>query len=274
MLQSLPTLTTSSPSRLRNRSMNNRFVRLSLIAAIAGGLSFGLPAVGLRGEPPRTQPTRGKLIKGNGATSGNTQVGKPAQGGRPTTGKPLGGGPPDRPQSGNRPLMQGNRVPTPAKPPGELGLQQPAGNTKPQIPANKIERTGLPTDKDKNSAGPINVATDEERNQVIAPDWKDPWAVFYITGKQAGYIEPCGCTGIENQKGGLMRRDSLLGVLQKRGWPIIPIDSGNQVRSDLFGKQSEIKYDWTAKALALMGYAATTYGESDLNLTEDALCIR
>ena len=33
--------------------------------------------------------------------------------------------------------------------------------------------------------------------------WAQPQAVLLLTGRQHGYIEPCGCTGLANQKGGL-----------------------------------------------------------------------
>jgi hypothetical protein len=77
-------------------------------------------------------------------------------------------------------------------------------------------------------------------------------------------MEPCGCTGLENQKGGLSRRDTLLTSIRERGWNVIAIDGGNQVRRR--GYQSEIKFDWTATALDLMDYQATTFGEDDLQL--------
>jgi hypothetical protein len=116
---------------------------------------------------------------------------------------------------------------------------------------------------------PVTVATEEEKNQKIAPDWKDPWLVFFITGNQYGYLEPCGCTGLENQKGGVNRRDTLLTSLRQRNWNVIPIDGGNQVRTD--GTQSEIKFHWTTHAFRDMGYAAAAYGEKDLQLSENIL---
>jgi len=152
----------------------------------------------------------------------------------------------------------------PAQPP----VQQ-KNNSKPEIPATKIERPSLKQQPQEAPNTAINVATEEERNQSIALDWKDPWVVFFVTGRQYGYMEPCGCTGLENQKGGLMRRDTLLSQIRKRGWNVLPIDAGNQVRSR--GKQSEIKYDWTAKAFAMMDYAAVSYGEDDLKLNLDVL---
>lgn len=143
-----------------------------------------------------------------------------------------------------------------------------------QVSTTSIDRSGTTAAPQKVATPqggnqPINVATEEERNQVIAPDWKDPWVVFFVTGKQSGYLEPCGCTGLENQKGGLMRRDSLLETIRTKGWDVLPIDTGSQVR--MRGKQSEIKFDWTAKALSTMNYAAVGYGEDDLRLSQDTL---
>ena len=44
----------------------------------------------------------------------------------------------------------------------------------------------------------------QERNGLIFTDWPAPQAVLVITGELDGYIEPCGCTGKENQKGCLL----------------------------------------------------------------------
>ena len=48
--------------------------------------------------------------------------------------------------------------------------------------------------------------TDRER---LFQDWPKPKLAFAITGQQHGYIEPCGCTGLANQKGGMARRHTL-----------------------------------------------------------------
>lgn len=119
------------------------------------------------------------------------------------------------------------------------------------------------------SQPPITVATEEERNQKIAEDWEQPWLVFYITGNQYGYIEPCGCTGLENQKGGINRKDTLLSSLRSRNWPVMALDGGGQVRKD--GVQSEIKFQWTAQAFRQMEYTATTFGVKDLLLSDNIL---
>lgn len=153
---------------------------------------------------------------------------------------------------------------------GEAAQDGQHGESVPIVPTNKVDRATNGVEPPRPAdQGLLNVATEEERNQVIAPDWGNPWVVFFVTGRQFGYMEPCGCTGLENQKGGLMRRDSLLSKIKERGWEVLPIDAGNQVRR--VAKQSEIKFEWTAKALGMMGYVASTFGPDDLRLSHDSL---
>jgi hypothetical protein len=96
--------------------------------------------------------------------------------------------------------------------------------------------------------------------------WPKPDVVLMITGQQHGYIEPCGCTGLDNQKGGLARRDALLQQLTaERGWNVVPLDAGNQVRR--IGRQAEQKYQSTINALRIMGYRAIGLGPDDLRLS-------
>ena len=85
-----------------------------------------------------------------------------------------------------------------------------------------------------------------EAPEVLFKNWPKPAYVFFLTGRQHGYIEPCGCTGLENQKGGLARRDTLLTGLRSRPWNVVPIDVGNQVRR--FGRQPEIKFQLTVNS--------------------------
>ncbi len=127
---------------------------------------------------------------------------------------------------------------------------------------------------------PITVATEQEKSQEIAVDWKDPLFVFFVTGSQTGYIEPCGCTGLENQKGGLSRRDSFLASVRNRGWDVIPIDGGGQVFqvSDTSpdprrGAQADIKFAWTANAFSMLEYQAVAFGEDDLLLNIGSLLV-
>jgi hypothetical protein len=106
--------------------------------------------------------------------------------------------------------------------------------------------------------------------QPLFEGWPEPQLVLFVTGQQQGYIEPCGCTGLANQKGGLARRQSLLNDLRdKRKWNVVPIDVGSQ--SKRFGRQSEIKFQRTADALRTMGYQAVSLGADDLRLTAGEL---
>lgn len=123
----------------------------------------------------------------------------------------------------------------------------------------------LETDPEKRTESALVLASEEEKNQKIAEDWANPWATLFITGQQHGYIEPCGCTGLENQKGGLNRRDTLLNQITARGWEVIPIDAGNQIRR--VGTQAERKYLATAEALGMMDYEAVAFGPDDLKIS-------
>lgn len=118
---------------------------------------------------------------------------------------------------------------------------------------------------DKTLPAEANVATYEEKNQKIAEDWPKPQAVLFVSGQQHGYIEPCGCTGLDNQKGGLIRRDTLLTELRDRGWNLVPVDVGNQVRRS--GPQPVIKFQTTVDAFKQMEYKAATLGVDDLKLS-------
>ena len=95
--------------------------------------------------------------------------------------------------------------------------------------------------------------------------WQKPEVALLITGRQHGYIEPCGCTGLANQKGGMARRHSLLKQLKAKGWDVVPLDVGNQVRR--FGAQAAAKFLSTVDGLREMEYGAVAFGPDDLRLT-------
>ena len=121
----------------------------------------------------------------------------------------------------------------------------------PQIPATRPQPNG--------KAKPVR-SVPIGLNQTI---------VFFITGRQHGYIEPCGCTGLTNQKGGLARRHTLYRKLKAKGWDVIPIDVGNQVRR--FGPQPAIKFQTTLGALKTMEYEAVGLGPDDLRIDSGEL---
>ncbi|MFM8579482.1 MAG: multiheme c-type cytochrome [Planctomycetaceae bacterium] len=107
------------------------------------------------------------------------------------------------------------------------------------------------------------------RNGAVFEDWPRPAAVLVLTGELDGYIEPCGCSGKENQKGGLSRRHNLLIALEQAGWPTVALDLGNQVRR--YGRQSEVKFQSVADGLRTMGYAVAGFGPFDVRLPVEEL---
>ncbi|WP_443217382.1 multiheme c-type cytochrome [Rhodopirellula sp. P2] len=99
--------------------------------------------------------------------------------------------------------------------------------------------------------------------------WPTPSLTLFVTGQQHGYIEPCGCTGLENQKGGVARRMTFLKQLREKGWELAPIDAGNLVRR--YGRQSEIKFHRSLEALRKMGYVSVGLGPDDVRLSVNDL---
>lgn len=110
---------------------------------------------------------------------------------------------------------------------------------------------------------------DAAYREPLFVDWPEPDFVLFVTGQQRGFIEPCGCTGLANQKGGLVRRYTLREELAERGWEVVPVDVGNQVRR--FGPQAEIKFQVTIEGLKQMGYRAIAFGPDDLRLSVGGL---
>lgn len=120
----------------------------------------------------------------------------------------------------------------------------------------------VPDDEDDQSDESEQGGKDENENDLMK-EWEKPLFAMFVTGRQHGYIEPCGCTGLFNQKGGLMRRHQVQLLLQKRGWDLVPIDAGNQIRR--FGQQPVIKLHHTLDGLCnVMKYAAIGFGPDDL----------
>lgn len=105
----------------------------------------------------------------------------------------------------------------------------------------------------------------EKRNGKIFVDWPMPRFALVFTGDLTGYIEPCGCAGLENLKGGLSRRYSLIKQLQSQGWPVAAFDLGGQVRR-IGTTQTEIKLMATTRGLIEMKYAAVGLGADDLKM--------
>jgi Cytochrome c554 and c-prime len=101
-------------------------------------------------------------------------------------------------------------------------------------------------------------------NGEIFVGWPKPDAALLFSGELDGYFEPCGCAGLQNQKGGLKRRQSLITELAAKGWNVVPFDVGGLTKR--YGIQAEVKFDFILQALAKIGYQAVGLGASDLRL--------
>lgn len=101
-------------------------------------------------------------------------------------------------------------------------------------------------------------------NGPIFVDWPRPNVALLFSGEQDGHMEPCGCAGLDNQKGGLKRRHTLIKQLEADGWPVVAFDLGDLVKR--FGPQAEIKYRYTLASLTTMGYVAVGFGPHDLRM--------
>jgi hypothetical protein len=134
----------------------------------------------------------------------------------------------------------------------------------------KAEGTAKPdpaTQRIEDSSSPEEAKSEKpaKRLEPLFVGWPEPQYVLFITGQQYGYIEPCGCAGLANMKGGLARRFSCQRQLVERGWKVIPLDVGNQVRR--FGPQQNIKFQVTMEGFKQIGYRAIGFGPDDLRLS-------
>jgi hypothetical protein len=108
-----------------------------------------------------------------------------------------------------------------------------------------------------------------KKNGPIFVDWAKPQLTLVFTGEMDGYIEPCGCAGLDNQLGGLKRRHTLLKKLAADGWNPVAVDMGGLVKRT--GPQQDIKYRYALRGLIELGYQAIAFGVNDLQLSSDAI---
>jgi hypothetical protein len=129
-------------------------------------------------------------------------------------------------------------------------LTAPSGKTAPKAPPTKVPRK--PFD-------PI------VENGPIFQGWPKPKVAIAITGMEQGYIEPCGCAGIERMTGGMSRRYALFQALRnKKGWPLVALDVGDLAKG--FGREAEIKFRTLVESKDKAGYNAVAFGPNDLRL--------
>jgi hypothetical protein len=103
-----------------------------------------------------------------------------------------------------------------------------------------------------------------EMNGPIFVDWPKPQVALVFSGEQEGYLEPCGCAGLHNQKGGLKRRMTLFDELRKQGWPLVAMDTGGMAKRP--GPQSQIKLQRAIESLITIGYSAIGLGTPELGM--------
>ncbi len=138
------------------------------------------------------------------------------------------------------------------------------------VPVDKIAKkeTAIPVNK------PVEPAAEPDLETVVFPEgvdgpedyrtWKTPDLALVITGQQHGYIEPCGCTGLDRQMGGMARRFTFMRELREMGWTLLPLDAGDQIRRT--GRQAEVKLQQSVKALKSMDYQGIGFGPKDIRL--------
>jgi Cytochrome c554 and c-prime len=121
------------------------------------------------------------------------------------------------------------------------------------------------------AATPPAAAEKPDSPDPIFVGWPKPDMALLFSGQQDGYLEPCGCAGLENQKGGLKRRFTFIKQLRDEGWNVEPMDLGGQAKR--FGKQAEMKFEFALRGLIEMGYQAVGFGPQDLTMDVLTLAI-
>jgi hypothetical protein len=113
----------------------------------------------------------------------------------------------------------------------------------------------------KNSGIPFDP---EKENGKYFVDWPKPLLTLVFTGRQDGYMEPCGCAGLERMKGGMSRRDTMIKSLRAKDWNVIAMDVGGIAKG--FGKQAELKFQFMLDGMRTMDYKSIGLGLADFQL--------
>ncbi len=142
----------------------------------------------------------------------------------------------------------------------------------PQAPPETAETSQTPVIKVSSKGKGDGEFDPVAENGKIFVGWEDPQLALLISGRQDGYLEPCGCAGLDRMKGGLTRRHSLFNDLRAKGWPLVGIDCGGLIKG--FGRQAELKFHLSVDAMKEMGYDAIALGKSDLRLPGGELLSR
>ena len=164
-----------------------------------------------------------------------------------------------RPRDRNRDLLPAPPAGTGTGP--SLTPEVPTAEQKSQPKEHTSDNARPGPRTNKNSGIPFDPI---KENGPIFVDWPKPKLALVITGMQAGYLEPCGCAGLERMKGGMSRRYTLFKSLRDKGWPVVGMDVGGTAKG--FGKQAEIKFQISVNGMISMSYSSAALGLSDLML--------
>lgn len=231
--------------------------------------AMAVALVGCGGREQPGTPQDGGTATGSASTSQQqAAVDQPAAG-QPATESSPATTPKEMPEEpGSEPATPpASPLMSPMPPASDNGT--PAKPDKTEPPAQSQQPAASTASADAASDGKKKPIDPVEANGPIFEGWPKPRLALVITGEQNGYMEPCGCAGLENMKGGLKRRGTLLASLREQGWPVVAVDLGGMVRR--FGKQAEIKFTSTIDALRTMQYDAIGLGPHDLQLPVDVL---
>jgi len=161
----------------------------------------------------------------------------------------------DSPRFGN-PLRDVHQAPPPDRLPLEPVDIRPPAQSAPAQPAPTQPRIGK-----RHEAKPFDPI---EVNGPVFVGWPKPKLALIITGRQRGYIEPCGCAGLDRMKGGMTRRHTFFKELRQKSWPVVGIDVGGIARG--YGRQAAMKFHTMVDGMRAMNYDAITLGKTDLLL--------
>ena len=93
-------------------------------------------------------------------------------------------------------------------------------------PSHRPRRTALRRTSPSPAAASAKPFDPIRDNGPIFVDWPVPKLAIVITGRQDGYLEPCGCAGLDRMRGGLSRRQTMIESLRAKGWPLVLLDVG------------------------------------------------
>lgn len=158
------------------------------------------------------------------------------------------------PEGAAEPPQPSREAPKPTEPADAAGRQDA-----PHSPGSRGQTAPEPGRKARH----VRKAFDPIRdNGPIFVGWPAPKLAIVVTGRQDGYLEPCGCAGLDRMRGGLSRRQTMIDSLRQKGWPLVLLDVGGL--SKRFGPQAMLKFRTSVEAMAEMGYQAIALGTCDL----------